>query len=45
MKKRLVIGLAVTLVMGVLSGCGSDKEGVGNNSAENSTESTQMQTM
>lgn len=44
MKKRLVIGLAVTLVMGVLSGCGSDKEGVGNNSAENSTESTQMQT-
>lgn len=39
MKKRLVIGLAVTLVMGVLSGCGSDKEGVGNNSAQNSTES------
>ncbi len=44
MKKRLVIGLAVTLMMGVLAGCGSDKEGVGNNSAENSTESTQMQT-
>ena len=44
MKKRLVIGLAVTLVMGVLSGCGSDKEGVGNNSTENGTESTQMQT-
>ncbi len=44
MKKRLVIGLAVTLVMGVLSGCGSDKEGVGNNSAENSTESAQIQT-
>ncbi len=34
MKKRLVISLAVTLVMGVLSGCGSDKEGAGNNSAE-----------
>ncbi|MBR5248669.1 MAG: trigger factor [Lachnospiraceae bacterium] len=40
MKKRLVIGLAVTLVMGVLSGCG--KEGVGNNGAENSAGSTQV---
>lgn len=46
MKKRLVIGLAVTLVMGVLAGCGSDKEGVGNNSAnsiENSTGNAQGQ--
>ena len=40
MKKRLVVGLAVTLVIGVLAGCGSDKEGVGNNSAENTTENS-----
>lgn len=44
MKKKLVIGLAATLVMGMLAGCGSDKEGSDKESSEkNTVESTQTQ--
>ncbi len=44
MKKKLVVGLAVALVMGALAGCGSDKESADKNSTDNNvTESAQTQ--